>query len=55
MDVNIQGKDSVTVINAYAPTSSAEDEKWNHCMMILKEQCLIVTPNTRPLQEISMQ
>ena len=26
MEVNIQGKDSVTVINAYAPTSSAEDE-----------------------------
>ena len=27
MEVNLQGKDSVTVINAYAPTSSAEDEK----------------------------
>ena len=29
MEINIQGKDSVTVINAYAPTStfSAEDEK----------------------------
>ena len=27
MKVNLQGKDSVTVINAYAPTSSAEDEK----------------------------
>ena len=27
MEVYIQGKDSVTVINAYAPTSSAEDEK----------------------------
>ena len=26
-EVNIQGKDSATVINAYAPTSSAEDEK----------------------------
>ena len=27
MEVNIQGKDSVTVINAYTPTFSAEDEK----------------------------
>ena len=27
MEVNPQGKDSVTVTNAYAPTSSAEDEK----------------------------
>ena len=26
MEINRQGKDSVTVINAYAPTSSAEDE-----------------------------
>ena len=27
MEIDLQGKDSVTVINAYAPTSSAEDEK----------------------------
>ena len=27
MEVNLQGKDSVTVINAYTQTSSAEDEK----------------------------
>ena len=27
MEVNLQGKDSVTAINAYAPTSSAEDKK----------------------------
>ena len=27
MEINLQGKESVTVINAYAPTSSAEDEK----------------------------
>ena len=27
MEVNLRGKDSVTVMNAYAPTSSAEDEK----------------------------
>ena len=27
MEINLQGKDSVTVINAYAPISSAEDEK----------------------------
>ena len=27
MEINLQGKDSVTVINAYAPTSSAGDEK----------------------------
>ena len=27
MEINLQGKDSVTVINAYAPKSSAEDEK----------------------------
>ena len=27
MEISLQGKDSVTVINAYAPTSSAEDEK----------------------------
>ena len=27
MEVNIQGKDSVTVINAYTPTFSAEDKK----------------------------
>ena len=27
MEINLHGKDSVTVINAYAPTSSAEDEK----------------------------
>ena len=26
MKVNLQGEDLVTVINAYAPTSSAEDE-----------------------------
>ena len=26
-EVNLQGKDLVTVTNAYAPTSSAEDEK----------------------------
>ena len=26
-EVNLQGKDSVTVINVYTPTSSAEDEK----------------------------
>ena len=31
MDINLQGKDSVTVINAYAPTSSAEDEKVEQC------------------------
>ena len=27
MEVNIQGKYSITVTNAYAPTSSGEDEK----------------------------
>ena len=27
MEIHLQGKDSVTVMNAYAPTSSAEDEK----------------------------
>ena len=27
MEINLQVQDSVTVINAYAPTSSAEDEK----------------------------
>ena len=27
MEINLQGKDSVTVINAYAQTSSVEDEK----------------------------
>ena len=27
METNLQGNDSVTVINAYAPPSSAEDEK----------------------------
>ena len=27
MEINLQGKDSVTVINAYAPKSSAEDEQ----------------------------
>ena len=27
MEINLQGKGSVTAINAYAPTSSAEDEK----------------------------
>ena len=27
MQINLKGKDSVTVINAYAPTSSEEDEK----------------------------
>ena len=31
MEVNLQGKDSVTMINAYAPTSSAEDEKVEQC------------------------
>ena len=29
MEANLQEKDSVTAINAYAPTSSAEDEKWD--------------------------
>ena len=27
MEINLQGKDLLTVINAYAPTFSAEDEK----------------------------
>ena len=27
MEVQLHGKDSVTVISAHAPTSSAEDEK----------------------------
>ena len=27
MEVHLQGKDSAEVINAYAPTSSADDEK----------------------------
>ena len=27
LEINLQGRHSVTVINAYAPTSSAEDEK----------------------------
>ena len=27
IEINLQGKDSVTVINAYAPTSSAEDKR----------------------------
>ena len=27
MEVNLQGKDSVTVINAYAPTPIADNEK----------------------------
>ena len=27
LEVNLEGKHSVTVTNAYAPTSSAEDEK----------------------------
>ena len=26
MEVNLQGKDSVTVVDTYTPTSSAEDE-----------------------------
>ena len=55
MEINLQGKDSVTVINAYAPTSIAEDEKVENFTMILKEQWLIVTPNIKSLQEISMQ
>ena len=29
-------------------------KKLNACMMLLKEQWLIVTPNIKPLQEISM-
>ena len=55
MEITLQGKDSVTVKNAYAPTSSARMEKWNNFMMILKEQWLIATPNITSLQEISMQ
>ena len=30
MEIHLQGKGSVTVINAYAPTSSAEDDKVEH-------------------------
>ena len=30
MKVHLQGNDSVTVINAYAPTSCVEDEKVEH-------------------------
>ena len=30
MEINLLGKDSVTVINAYTPTPSAEDEKVDH-------------------------
>ena len=43
------------MINAYAPTSIAEDEKVENFTMILKEQWLLVTPNIELLQEISMQ
>ena len=38
MKVNLQGKDSGLVMNAYAPTYSAEDEKCDNFLMILKEQ-----------------
>ena len=31
MEINLQGKDSVTVINAYAPTSSVEGDKVEQC------------------------
>ena len=37
MKVKLQAKDSVTVTNAYARTSKAENQKWNN-FMILKEQ-----------------
>ena len=30
-------------------------KKWNNFMMMLKEQKLIVTPNIKSLQEITMQ
>ena len=40
--------DSTTVTNTYAPTSSAEDEKWN-TFMIFKEQWLTVTQNKTSL------
>ena len=55
MNINLQGKDSVTVIIAYAPTSSAEDEQAEKTMMILKEQWLILTQNIRSLYDKCMQ
>ena len=51
MEVNLQGKDSVTVINAYAPTSSAEDEKVKQFYDDIEEQWLIVTQIKRSLNE----
>ena len=54
MKAKQQRTDSVTVINAYAPTYSAEDKKVNNFMMILKKHWLIVTQNIRSLQVILM-
>ena len=47
MEVNLHGKDSVTVTNAYAPTSSAEDVKVEQFYDDIERA---MTPNMRSLQ-----
>ena len=50
--VNLQGKGSVTVINAYVPISCAEDEKVGQFYDHIERA---MTQNIRSLKEILMQ
>ena len=55
MKVNLQGKQSVTVISAYAQHLVLGMKKCNSFMITLTEQWLIATPNIRSVQEIIIQ
>ena len=45
MEVNLQGKVSVTIIMITHQHLVLANENWNNFMMILKKQWLLVTPN----------
>ena len=55
MGINLQGKDSVSVINAYAPISSAEDENMEQFYDDIERAMADSDSNYQSLQEISMQ
>ena len=55
MKVNLKGKDAVAVLNAYAPTPSAEDEKVEQFYNDIERTMADMTQNVRSLQQMSMQ
>ena len=54
MEINPQGKDSVTVTNAYVPTSRAEDEKVDQFYDDIVRAMADSDSKYKSLQEISM-